>query len=101
MDYIPLLALGILFIVLGYFNFKGNISSIHWYNRRKVLPEDVPSYGKVMGIGTIIIGASLMLTAVLQMLFEAEALYSITVAGTVVGLGFMLYGQIKYNHGIF
>ena len=37
MDYIPLLALGILFIVLGYFNFKGNISSIHWYNRRKAL----------------------------------------------------------------
>ena len=37
MDYIPLLALGILFIVLGYFTFKGNISSIHWYNRRKAL----------------------------------------------------------------
>lgn len=101
MDYIPLLALGILFLVLGYFNFKGNISSIHWYNRRKVLPEDVPKYGKVMGIGTIIIGIALILTAVLQMLFEAEALYYITMSGVLIGLGFMLYGQLKYNHGIF
>ena len=101
MDYIPLLSLGILFIVLGCFNFKGNISSIHWYNRRKVLPEDVPRYGKVMGAGTIVIGAALVLTAILQMIFETEALYYITVADAVIGLGFMLYGQIKYNHGIF
>ena len=35
MDYIPMLALGAIFLVLGCFNIKGNISSIHWYNRRK------------------------------------------------------------------
>ena len=78
MDYIPMLALGAIFLVLGCFNIKGNISSIHWYNRRKVLPEDVP-----------------------QIFFETEGLYYITVAGAVIGLGFMLYGQFKYNHGIF
>ena len=101
MDYIPLLILGILFVFLGYVNYKGNISTIHWYNRRKVLPEDVPAYGKAVGTGTIIMGLSLALTAILQMIFEAEALYAIIVAGTVVGFGFILYGQFKYNHGIF
>ena len=101
MDYIPMLALGAIFLVLGCLNIKGNISSIHWYNRRKVLPEDVPAYGKAMGTGTVIMGAALMLTAILQIFFETEGLYYITVAGAVIGLGFMLYGQFKYNHGIF
>ena len=96
-----LLIIGIILIFLGFSNFKGNISSIHWYNRRKVLPEDVPAYGKAMGTGTVIMGAALMLTAILQIFFEAEGLYYITVAGAVIGLGFMLYGQFKYNHGIF
>ena len=71
MDYIPMLALGAIFLVLGCFNIKGNISSIHWYNRRKVLPEDVPAYGKAMGTGTVIMGAALMLTAILQIFFES------------------------------
>ena len=45
--------------------------------------------------------AALMLTAILQIFFEAVELYYITAAGAVIGLGFMLYGQFKYNHGIF
>ena len=46
MDYIPMLALGAIFLVLGCFNIKGNISSIHWYNRRKgciISPLPAPS----------------------------------------------------------
>lgn len=101
MDYISLLILGILLSVLGWFNFKGNISSIHWYNRRKVLPEDVPAYGKAMGTGTLIIGGALMITSILQMLFHREALYFISAAGILIGLAVMLYAQIRYNHGIF
>ena len=101
MGYIPMLALGAIFLVLGCFNIKGNISSIHWYNRRKVLPEDVPAYGKAMGTGIVIMGVALMLIAILEIFFETEGLYYTTVAGAVTGLGFMLYGQFKYNHGIF
>lgn len=101
MDYISLLVFGILLSVLGWFNYKGNISSIHWYNRRRVLPEDVPAYGKAMGTGTMIIGTALLLTAILQMLFNKEVLYFITVAGILIGLAVMLYAQIRYNHGIF
>ena len=54
-----------------------------------------------MGTGTMIIGAALLLTAVLQMIFNKEVLYFITVAGILIGLAMMLYAQIRYNHGIF
>lgn len=101
MEYIILLILGLCFIILGIVNIKGNISSIHWYNRRKITQETSKQYGKAMGIGSVIIGLSMSITAILQMIFKIEALWYITVAGIIIGLIFMLYGQIKYNKGIF
>lgn len=101
MEYIILLILGICFITLGTFNIKGNISSIHWYNRRKITQETSKQYGKLIGIGSVIIGISMSIIAILQMLFKIETLWYITVIGIVIGLIFMLYGQIEYNKGIF
>lgn len=101
MEYIILLILGVCFIILGIFNIKGNISSIHWYNRRKITQETSKQYGKAMGIGSVIIGLSMSINAILQMIFKIETLWYITVIGIVIGLTFMLYGQIKYNKGIF
>ena len=100
-EYGFMLIFGILIVCLGIMNFKGNISSIHWYNRRKVAKENEKQYGKYMGIGTIIIGSSLILNSILQMIFGLEIFYCIIVIGVVVGLGFILYSQIKYNKGIF
>ena len=82
MDNVLLLIFGIFLSVLGILNIKGNISTIHSYNRRKVKEEDIPKYGKAVGTGTVIMGASLILAI-------------------TIGLAFILYGQIKYNHGIF
>lgn len=101
MEYIILLVLGICIIILGIVNIKGNINSIHWYNRRKITQETSKQYGKAMGIGSVIIGLSMSITAILQMIFKIETLWYITVAGLIIGLTFMLYGQIKYNKGIF
>ena len=100
-EYGFMLTFGILIVCLGIMNFKGNISSIHWYNRRKVAKENEKQYGKYMGIGTIVVGSSLILNSILQMIFELEIFYCIIVIGVVVGLGFILYSQIKYNKGIF
>ena len=61
MDHVLLLILGIFLSVLGILNIKGNISTIHSYNRRKVKEEDIPKYGKAVGTGTVIMGASLIL----------------------------------------
>lgn len=100
-EYGFMLIFGALIVGLGILNFKGNISSIHWYNRRKVTKENKKQYGKYIGIGTIIIGSSLIINSILQMIFELEIFYCIIVIGIVVGLGFILYSQIKYNKGIF
>lgn len=58
MDNLILLILGLFISVLGITNIKGNISTIHSYNRRKVKEEDIPKYGKVVGTGTLIMGVS-------------------------------------------
>ena len=81
-------------------NIKGNISTIHSYNRRKVKEEDIPKYGKAVGTGTLIIGISLVLGFIVSFWSE-EIMGFIILPAVIVGLGFMLYGQIKYNKGIF
>ena len=100
MDKLLLLILGIFISVLGIVNIKGNISTIHSYNRRKVKEEDVPKYGKAVGTGTLVIGVSLALSYFATFWNEA-ALGYIIIPAVVIGLIFILYGQIKYNHGIF
>lgn len=101
MEYIFMIIFGICIIVLGILNYKGNISSIHWYNRTRIAKENSKKYGEAMGLGTIIIGVSLIITAILQMIFDIESLWLITLVGVIVGLVFLLYGQFKYNKGIF
>ena len=93
--------LGLILIVIGIFNRKGHISTIHWYNRRKVSEADRPAYGKWMGLGTILCGAGLMAGGIFQY-FAPEGIWSIpVVVGLVIGLGLMLYAQLKFNHGLF
>ena len=100
MDHLLLLILGIFLSTLGTVNIKGNISTIHSYNRRKVKEEDVLKYGKVVGTGTLVIGVSLILSYLVTFR-NADAIDYIVLPGLVIGLAFILYGQIKYNHGIF
>lgn len=101
MENLLLLALGAVLIVTGICNMRGNISTVHRYNRLKVSKEDAPKYGKIMGVGTMIMGASMAMTAVLQMIFDLEAIFYLLAAGVAVGLAVMVYAQFKYNKGIF
>ncbi len=100
MDYLPLLILGIFLSTLGIVNIKGNISTIHSYNRRNVKEEDIPRYGRTVGTGTLVIGASLILSYLVAFWNDAAIDY-VVLPAMAVGLAFILYGQIKYNHGIF
>ena len=104
-EYIIMLVLGILIIPLGIMNIKGNISSIHWYNRTRITEETRPKYGKLMGIGTVVISAGLIISAIINIMMDAEIAIiisgGITLVSVIVGVGFMLYAQIKYNKGIF
>lgn len=84
---------------LKHLNVHGNnISTIHSYNRRKV-KEDIPKYGKAVGTGTLIIGISLVLGFIVSF-WSVETMGCVILPAVVVGLCFMLYGQIKYNMGI-
>ncbi len=100
MDNIMMLILGLCISVIGIVNIKGNISTIYSYNRRRIKEEDIPKYGKVVGAGTLIMGLSLVLGFIVS--FWNEEIKGFIIApAIIVGLGLMLYGQIKYNKGIF
>mgnify|MGYP003301899867 CR=1 FL=1 len=101
MEKILLLVLGICMVVLSNINLKGNANTIHWYNRTKVSKENVKNYAKTMGVGTLTIGISFILTATLQMIYDIENLYYISLAGIIIGIVIMTFAQLKYNKGIF
>jgi len=102
---ITMLILGILLVIIGIENVKGNIASVHWYNRRRITEETRPKYGKLVGIGTLIIAGGLIVSTVLNMLFKMNIVLLvsgvITLVTVIVGISFILYAQFKYNKGIF
>ena len=100
--------LGVILIVLGIMNMKGNISSLHWYHRQRVSEENIKPFGKLVGLGTLIIGIALVISGILFWSSEVTATELwliigcvITVVGIVVGLVLSFYAMIKYNKGIF
>ena len=106
--YVISLLVGILCIALGVSNMRGNLSTIHSYHRHRVSQKDLRPFGKIVGIGTAIVGGAIALYSILS----AAALYSesqaltliataLLTAGLVVGLGLSFYAMIKYNKGIF
>ena len=100
--------LGIFISVLGFSNMKGNISSIHLYHRKRITEENRLPFGRMIGLGTIICGISIMIFGCFSFVAEKTQidLFSIigaviVVAGLVIGLALSLYAMIKYNKGIF
>lgn len=106
--FITILIVGIVLIVIGLSNIKGNIDSIHSYHKSRLAKEDEPIFAKLMSIGTLICGISVILFALLflignlqnQPIFVNIGSY-ITIIGLAIGVGIMLYTTIKYNKGIF
>ncbi len=107
-SYFVPIALGVICILLGIMNMKGNISSLHWYHRQRVTEENIKPFGKLVGLGTLIIGVAMILLGVFLFAFEKTQTTTflivgavLTVVGIFVGLGFSLYAMFKYNKGIF
>ena len=107
-EFITTLAVGILVSVLGIINMTGNISSLHRYHRHRVSEENKKPFGRLVGLGTLIVGVALMVFDGLMFVFEQTALQIILViapiiliAGVVVGLAISFYAMKKYNGGIF
>ena len=107
-DIIVPVVLGVFVIILGACNMRGNLSSIHWYHRKRVTEENRLPFGRAVGLGTILCGAALVGYACLTFAAEqtqTDALILIgavlLVMGLAAGLALSLYAMIKYNRGIF
>ncbi len=101
-------ALGVIVIVLGVLNRKGNVSTLHRYHRKRVSEEDRLPFGRKVGSGTVIVGGALVLSAGLRFAAEKTDLPVMQTVGTVVlvigfvvGFAIIVYAMIKYNKGIF
>ena len=92
MDYTAII-IGIVLIAIGIMNMKGNISSLHKYHRNRVSEEDRLPFGRMVGLGTIIVGISLIASG-----FLGE---TILIVGLVIGLIPIVLAMYKYNGGIF
>ena len=99
---------GVICIIIGISNTKGNISSLHSYHRNRVSEEDRVPFGKQVGTGTIIVGIGIIVFSVLS----AVTLYTenniFILIGTVLLISFIIIGlaisfraMIQYNKGIF
>ena len=100
--------LGILVSILGIINMTGNISSLHWYHRQRVTEENRKQFGKLVGLGTLIIGLSMIVFGILFLIFEQTQLQAFVVIGVIelivsiiVGMFVSFYAMKKYNGGIF
>ena len=108
MEHILMSIIGILCIGLGILNRRGNIESLHSYHTRRVSEEDRIPFGKLVGLGMIIIGIAAIINAVTGYIAAAfEFSFLATIGeyvlniGFLAGLGFNLYALKKYNKGIF
>ncbi len=100
--------LGAIIIIIGIMNMKGNISTIHWYHRKRVAQADKKKFGMLVGLGTLIIGVGLSVMGTLLIICKLTEMHVFELAGNVitavsVAIGFVLsfYAMIKYNKGIF
>ena len=105
-DVIGPVILGIIISILGISNMKGNISSLHWYHRQRVSPDDVMPFGKRVGLGTLIIGIAIIVFGLFSLITYLTEIEVYTIIGAallipavIVGLGLSLYAIIKYNKG--
>ena len=106
--FITVSGLGILVSILGIINMTGNIASLHWYHRQRVTEENRKPFGKLVGLGTLIIGLSMIVFGILFLIFEQTQLQAFVVIGVIelivsiiVGMIVSFYAMKKYNGGIF
>ncbi len=100
--------IGLVISVLGIMNMKGNISSLHWYHRQRVSPEDVKPFGKKVGLGTLIIGVAIIAFGLFSLITYLTDMEVFTIIGAVllipaiiVGFVLSIHAMFKYNKGIF
>ena len=106
--FIITILVGVVCIIIGITNMRGNISTLHSYHRHRVTEENRLAFGKLVGLGTIIIGASVVIFGAVSSFTVESASPVFTIlsvalllVGMAVGFGITFYALKKYNGGIF
>ena len=107
-NFLLLVGVGVVLLILGAIHMTGNISSLHRYHRKRVTEENRKPFGRLVGLGTTLVGISIILYGAMLFAFEKTqmdglmiAATAILILGIVTGLGLSFYAMIKYNKGIF
>ena len=102
------LLVGVVCILLGISNMRGNISTLHSYHRHRVSEEDRIPFGKQVGLGTMIIGIGIIIFSIMSFvtLYTENNIFiligtAVLIVGIVAGLIMSFMAMIKYNKGIF
>jgi hypothetical protein len=106
--FVVMMLLGMVMIVLGIFNCQGNLRALHSYHYHRVTEADRLKFGRLVGLGTILMGVSVILYGVSFLLYERlqKDLFVLLgvfllIGGLAVGMGVTFYAMKKYNKGIF
>ena len=108
MESLATIVVGIICIYMGLKHRKGDVSMLHSYHKKRVAEEDKVPFGKMVGLGVIIVGVGFVLSGGLH--YAADTMqgeiYSLLanialIAALVVGLGITFGAMLKYNKGIF
>lgn len=104
---VPVL-IGMIIVALGIRNMKGDISSLHRYNRKRVSEEDRLPFGRKVGAGTVLVGCSVILKACFEFASEHFGMpfldrigTGILIAGLAAGLTVITIAMFRYNKGLF
>lgn len=105
---IIMIVVGIILIIIGMSIIRGNINLIHSYHRHRISEVDKPIFEKLMGIGIIICGISVLTFTALFIVayLKKQTIFTtigscLTIVGLVIGISTMAYATLKYNKGIF
>ena len=108
MEYLIACVVGIVLVVIGISQTRGDLSMLHSYHRKRVKEEDKKPFGKLVGLGSIIIGSGIIIAGALSFFAKTYVLrvldvVSLIVIGLSLIVGFILifYAMIKYNKGVF
>lgn len=103
----PLLV-GALLIVIGIVNMTGNISLLHSYHRARVTEENRKPFGKMVGLGNLLVGVGVIIFGGMMLLAEKMQNEIFIIIGMIVMFAFFVIGLAisfkamkKYNGGIF
>lgn len=89
---------GVLLVILGFLLWKREmITLLHNYHVSNVSPENRRAFCKLSGIGLIVIGLSLLITAVILGITDSAYSFICFGVGFAAGLFALIAAGMKYN----